>query len=98
MLAWFMLGCSLKSGVSMLQMDKQYDTLNTPKNRESQFEWAMAEEYRNKAKEEYASSQFQDAEILAAEAVMWMNKAAEASELEEGEYSNVDFNSDGADK
>ena len=98
MLAWFMLGCSLKSGVSMLQMDKQYDTLNTPKNRESQFEWAMAEEYRNKAKEEYASSQFQDAEILAAEAVMWMNKAAEVSELEVDEYSNVDLNSDGAEQ
>ena len=98
MLAWFMLGCSLKSGVSMLQMDKQYDTLNTPKNRESQFEWAMAEEYRNKAKEEYASSQFQDAEILAAEAVMWMNTAAEVSESEAGESSNVDLNSDGADQ
>ena len=98
MLAWFMLGCSLKSGVSMLQMDKQYDTLNTPKNRESQFEWSMAEEYRDKAKEEYASSQFQDAEILAAEAVMWMNKAAEVSELEAGESSNVDLNSDGADQ
>lgn len=98
MLAWFMLGCSLKSGVSMLQMDKQYDTLNTPQNRESKFEWAMAEEYRNKAKEEYASSQFQDAEILAAEAVMWMNKAAEVSELEADDSSNVDFNSDGADK
>ena len=98
MLAWFMLGCSLKSGVSMLQMDKQYDTLNTSKNRESQFEWSMAEEYRDKAKEEYASSQFQDAEILAAEAVMWMNKAAEVSELEAGESSNVDLNSDGADQ
>ena len=35
----------------------------------------MAEEYRNKAKEEYASSQFQDAEALAAEAILWMNKA-----------------------
>lgn len=79
MLAWFMLGCSLKSGVSMLQMDKQYDALNTPQNREAQFEWAMAEEYRNKAKEEYASSQFQDAEALAAEAVVWMNKAVEAA-------------------
>ena len=78
MLAWFMLGCSLKSGVSMLQMDKQYDALNTPQNREAQFEWAMAEEYRNKAKEEYASSQFQDAEALAAEAVVWMNKAVES--------------------
>lgn len=79
MLAWFMLGCSLKSGVSMLQMDKQYDALNTPTNREAQFEWAMAEEYRNKAKEEYASSQFQDAEALAAEAIVWMNKAVESA-------------------
>ena len=75
MLAWFMLGCSLKSGVSMLQMDKQYDTLNTPKNREAKFEWAMAEEYRAKAREEYSSSQFQDAEKLAEESIAWMNKA-----------------------
>ena len=42
----------------------------------------MAEEYRNKAKEEYASSQFQDAETLAAEAVVWMNKAVEAAQTE----------------
>ena len=100
MLAWFMLGCSLKSGVSMLQMDKQYDTLNTAQNRESKFEWAMAEEYRNKAKEEYASSQFQDAEVLAAEAILWMNKAADVARLEaDGTQSqSVDADSDGAEK
>ena len=90
MLAWLMLGCSLKSGVSMLQMDKQYDKLNIPQNRESQFEWAMAEEYRNKAKEEYASSQFQDAEMLAAEAVLWMNKAAEVALSEDDDAPNLD--------
>ena len=100
MLAWFMLGCSLKSGVSMLQMDKQYDTLNTPQNRESEFEWAMAEEYRNKAKEEYASSQFQDAEALAAEAVLWMNKAVDVARLEaDGTQSqSTDADSDGAEQ
>ena len=90
MLAWLMLGCSLKSGFSMLQMDKQYDMLNTPQNREAQFEWAMAEEYRNKAKEEYASSQFQDAETLAAEAVLWMNKAVEVASSEDDEAPNID--------
>ena len=90
MLAWLMLGCSLKSGVSMLQMDKQYDKLNIPQNRESQFEWAMAEEYRNKAKEEYASSQFQDAEMLAAEAVLWMNKAAEVALSEDDDAPSLD--------
>ena len=90
MLAWFMLGCSLKSGVSMLQMDEQYDVLNTPQNREAQFEWAMAEEYRNKAKEEYASSQFQDAETLAAEAVVWMNKAVEAAKSSESTIDGVE--------
>ena len=73
--AWML----FKSGVSMLQMDKQYDALNTPQIGKAQFEWAMAEEYRNKAKEEYASSQFQDAELLAAESIVWMNKAVEKS-------------------
>ena len=100
MLAWFMLGCSLKSSVSMLQMDQQYDTLNTPKNRESQFEWSMAEEYRNKAKEEYASSQFQDAETLAEEAVAWMNKAAETASSQSGDSTEIDTdpNVDGAEQ
>ena len=98
MLAWLMLGCSLKSGVSMLQMDKQYDRLNTPQNREAQFEWAMAEEYRNKAKEEYASSQFQDAETLATEAVLWMNKAAEVALSEDSDAPNIESDSTGEEQ
>ena len=98
MWALFMLGSSLKSGVAMLQMDKQYDTLNTSKNRESQFEWAMVEEYRNKAKEEYASSQFQDAETLASEAIVWMNKAEEAALSRDGEATSIDGNTDGAEQ
>jgi len=98
MLAWLMLGCSLKSGVSMLQMDQQYDRLNTPQNREAQFEWAMAEEYRNKAKEEYASSQFQDAETLATEAVLWMNKAAEVALSEDSDAPNIESDSTGEEQ
>ena len=58
----------------------------------------MAEEYRNKAKEEYASSQFQDAETLAAEAVLWMNKAAEVALAEEGEVPNTDANTAGEEQ
>ena len=92
MLAWLFFGCSLKSGVTMLQMDQQYDALGTTENREAKFEWAMAEEYRNKAKEEYAASQFEDAEMLAAEAVSWMEKAAQKSSG--GEPSSDDSQSE----
>ena len=69
-------------------MDKHYNELNTPQTRTAQFEWSMAEEYRLKAKEEYSSSQFQDAELLAKESIEWMDKATEKSlsqDAEEGE-------------
>jgi len=73
-LVW-LFGCAVKSGVTMIQMEKSYEEYNTPENRQAEFEWAMAENYMSKAKEEYASSQYQDAEILAKEAVSWMEKA-----------------------
>ena len=82
MLMWLVLGCAVKSGVTVLKMDQQYAEMNTAENRRAQFEWAMAEEYRNKAKEEYASSQFEDAELLAAKSIDWMNKAQERSSEE----------------
>ena len=67
-------------------MDRLYTDMDTPKNRSAQYEWAMAEEYRLKAKEEYSTSQFQDAELLAKEAVVWMNKAKDAAQsTEEGD-------------
>ncbi len=87
MFVWLILGCAVKSGVAVLQMDQKYAELNTSNNRSAQFEWAMAEEYRNKAKEEYASSQFEDAEALAAQSIVWMDEAvkvaAETSSEEE---------------
>ena len=77
MMLWFAMACAIKSGVSVVKMDKLYTELNTPQNRTAQFEWAMAEDYRAKAREEYSSSQFQDAEKLAKESIDWMNKAKE---------------------
>ena len=87
MMLWFAIGCAVKSGVAVIEMDKHYNNLDTPKNRTAQFEWAMAEEYRAKAKEEYSSAQFEDAEKLAKESMSWMDKASEkaASESEEAQ-------------
>ena len=79
MFVWLILGCAVKSGVAVLQMDQKYTELNTSVNRSAQFEWAMAEEYRNKAKEEYASSQFEDAETLAAQSIVWMDEAVKVA-------------------
>ncbi len=79
MFVWLILGCAVKSGVAVLQMDQKYAELNTSVNRSAQFEWAMAEEYRNKAKEEYASSQFEDAETLAAQSIVWMDEAVKVA-------------------
>ena len=38
----------------------------------------MVESYMFKAREEYADSSFEDAEILAKEAIIWMEKAKTA--------------------
>ena len=80
MFVWLILGCSVKSGVAVWKMDQQYAEFNTTESRSARFEWAMAEEYRNKAKEEYASSQFEDAEDLATQSIDWMNQAVLAAE------------------
>ncbi len=83
MMLWLIMACSVKSGVAVLQMDQMYKDMDTPKNRSAQFEWSMAEEYRLKAKEEYSTSQFQDAEMLAKEAITWMNKAKDLAQVSE---------------
>lgn len=76
-------GCAVKSGVTMIQMEQSYQEFNTPITRQSEFEWAMAENYMTKAKEEYASSQYQDAEILAKQAISWMEKAGQNTQSQE---------------
>lgn len=85
MILWFAMACAIKSGVAVIEMDKHYNELDTPKTRTAQFEWAMAEEYRLKAKEEYSSSQFQAAELLAKESIAWMDKATEKSRSQDVE-------------
>jgi len=89
MILWFSMACAIKSGVAVIEMDKHYNELNTPQTRTAQFEWAMAEEYRFKAKEEYSASQFQDAELLAKESIVWMDKAAEQSKSEDVEEGDA---------
>lgn len=78
-------GCAIKSGVTMVQMEKAYQQYNTVENRKAQFEWAMAESYMQKSKEEYASSEFEDAELLAKKSIEWMKKAETSAKIIEEE-------------
>ena len=79
------LGCAIKSGVTIMQAEKAYDAANTVENRKAVYEWTMVDSYMVKAREEYANSSFEDAEILAQEAMAWMEKAEKAAELYDGE-------------
>jgi hypothetical protein len=72
------LGCAIKSGVTMMQAEKKYQVENTAENHRAIYEWTMVESYMFKAREEYADSSFEDAEVLAKEAMNWIEKAKTA--------------------
>ena len=72
------LGCAIKSGVTMMQAEKSYQMANTAENQLAVYEWTMVESYMLKAREEYADSSFESAEILAKEAMEWIEKAKNA--------------------
>ena len=58
------MGCAIKSGVAMMQAEKQYQIENTAENNQAIYEWTMVESYMLKAREEYANSSFEDAEFI----------------------------------
>ena len=99
MLAWFMFKSFLKVAclccrwISNTTHSIRLKIENLPGG-----QWLKSIE--TKAKEEYASSQFQDAEALVAEAILWMNNTADVARLEaDGTQSqSVDADSDGAEK
>lgn len=84
-----LLACSIKSGVVMVKAEKMYQEKKTTENQSAVYEWTMAESYLYKAREEYADSSFEDAEILATKAMEWMI-ASEEVEKPSTEDEKVD--------
>jgi len=71
------LGCAIKSGLTIMQAEKAYQVANTVENHKAVYEWTMAESYMLKAREEYADSSFEEAEKLAIKAIEWMDRATQ---------------------
>jgi hypothetical protein len=72
------LGCAIKSGLTIMQAEKAYQVANTVENHKAVYEWTMVESYMLKAREEYADSSFEDADRLAIKAIEWMDRATQA--------------------
>ena len=80
----FLLGCAIKSSIVLIEAEQTYSLVNTYKN-DAPYEWHMADQYMKKAREEYSSSQLEDAEMLAREAMKWAQKVQEIAESKRGE-------------
>ena len=70
-------GCAVKASLELIEAEQKY-ILAKQYQQEAPFEWYMADQYIKKAREEYATSQFQDAETLAKEAALWASKVEDA--------------------
>ena len=81
---FFLLGCAIKSSIVLMEAEQTYSLVNTYKN-DAPYEWNMADQYIKKAREEYATSQLEDAEMLAREAKKWAQKVQEIAESKKGE-------------
>ena len=80
----FLFGCAIKSSVVLVEAEQTYSMIEQYKEI-APYEWNMSDQYIKKAREEYSTSQFEDAEILARKARDWAKKVQEiaASRKEE---------------
>ena len=76
MLLVLSIGCAVKASLELIEAEQKYILAQQYKE-EAPFEWYMADQYIKKAREEYGTSQLQDAETLAKEAAMWAAKVEE---------------------
>ena len=85
-------GCTIKSGIEVAQAQKTYNSLEaTDAKKTAPYEWTMTHAYMRKAREEYASGEYQRAEELSGEVVKWAEKAMEiASPIQEIEEEAVE--------
>ena len=67
------IGCAVKASLELIEAEQKYILAQQYKE-EAPFEWYMADQYIKKAREEYGTSQLEDAETLAKEAAMWSTK------------------------
>jgi hypothetical protein len=80
----FLLGCVIKSSVVLIEAEQAYYLVEKHKDI-APYEWNMADQYIKKAREEYGTSQLEDAEKLARDAVKWAQKVQEIADKKEGE-------------
>ena len=93
------LGCSIKGGVQVVQAQKVYNNLETTAARKiAPYEWTMAHAYMRKAREEYASGEYQRAAELSEEVIKWAEAAMGKGSNEEEESSPVWNESDNGEE
>lgn len=80
----FLLGCAIKSSVVLIEAEQAY-SLVEPYKEVAPYEWNMSDQYIKKAREEYATSQLEDAEVLARKAKEWAQKVQEIAASKKGE-------------
>ena len=82
---WFfalLSGCAVKSTVELSKARNAYRSAVLAEVDSDTYAWTMAESYMTKAWEEYAESNYEDAEALAAEASKWISVAQNKAEVE----------------
>jgi len=80
----FLIGCAIKSSVVLVEAEQTF-TLVQEYKEVAPYEWNMADQYIKKAREEYATSQYEDADMLASKAVEWAQKVQEIAQKSQGE-------------
>ena len=80
----FLIGCAIKSSVVLIEAEQTFTLVEKYKDL-APYEWNMADQYMKKAREEYSTSQLEDAEKLAHDAVQWARKVQEIADKSQGE-------------
>lgn len=80
----FLLGCAIKSSVVLIEAEQTYSLIEQHKD-VAPYEWNMSDQYIKKAREEYGTSQLEDAEILARKSKEWAQKVQKIAASKKGE-------------
>lgn len=81
---FLLVGCAIKSSVVLVEAEQAINLVDEYKD-VAPYEWNMADQYIKKAREEYATSQYEDAEMLANKASVWAQKVQEIAQASKGE-------------
>ena len=75
---------SIKSSVVLVEAEQAINLVHEYKDI-APYEWNIADQYIKKAREEYATSQYEDADMLAKKASVWAQKVQEIAQQSKGE-------------